>query len=165
VVFRVITDETGGVRRGLIGPSHQFGTGTIYHPLVYAFIIGMFLPLPFWLWQWHYPQSWARWVSTPLILNSMSYIPPAMGINFSSWFLVGFVFQYLIQKRNFAWWSKFNYVTSAAIDSGTAVSMFFIFFMLQFPKGGSIAVNWWGNNVFTKSALFIVRHGCLLTYC
>ena len=149
----------------MIGPSRQFGTGSIYHPQVYAFIIGTFLPLPFWLWKRRYPQSWVRWVSTPLILLSMSYIPPAMGINISSWFLVGFVFQYLIQKHNFAWWSKFNYVTSAAMDSGTAVSILLIFFTLQFPKGGSIAVNWWGNNVFTKSALFLVIHGRLLTYC
>ena len=51
------------------------------------------------------------------------------------------------------------------MDCGTAVSMLFIFFTLQFPKEGSIAVNWWGNNVFTKSALFLVRHGRLLTYC
>ena len=100
----------------------------------------------------------------PLILFGMGYIPPATGINFSSWFLVGFVFQYLIRKRNFAWWSKFNYVTSAAMDSGTVISVLFIFFTLQFPKGGTIAVNWWGNNVFTKSALCLVEHGHLLTY-
>jgi len=143
---------TASVIWGLIGPSRQFGTGTIYHPQVYAFVIGTFLPLPFWLWRQRYPRSWVRWVSTPLILDGMSFIPPATGINCSSWILVGFMFQYLIRKRNFAWWSKFNYVTSAAMDSGTVISVFFIFFTLQFPKGGTIAVNWWGNNVFTKTA-------------
>jgi hypothetical protein len=132
---------------------------------VYAFIIGTFLPLPFWLWKWRYPQSWVRWVSTPLILLSMYFSPPAMGINYSSWFLVGFVFQYLIRKRNFAWWIKFNYVTSAAMDSGTMISVLFIFFTLQLPKGGAIAVNWLGNDVFTKSALCLVKHGRLLTCC
>ena len=156
----------GGRRRGLIGPGRQFGTGTIYRPLVYAFIIGTLLPFPFWLWKRRYPQSWVRWVSTPLILLSMAYIPPATGINFSSWFLFGFVFQYLIRKYKFAWWSKFNYVTSAAMDSGTAISLLFIFFTLQFPKGGTMTVNWWGNNVFKKSALCLVTlvgHERLLT--
>ena len=62
-----------------------------------------------------------RWVSTPVILNGVSSIPPATGINYSSWFLVGFVF--LIRKRNFAWWSKFNYITSAVLDSGTSLSL------------------------------------------
>ena len=152
-LFSTITDETGWGRRGLIGPSRQFGTGTIYHPHVYAFIIGAFIPLPFWLWRQRYPRSWVRWVSTPLILLGMFSIPPATGINYSSCVLVGFIFQYLIRKRNFAWWSKFNYVTSAALDSGTMISVLFIFFTLQFPKGGTIAVNWWGNNVFMKSVL------------
>ncbi|KAF8637559.1 hypothetical protein AX17_002745 [Amanita inopinata Kibby_2008] len=137
---------------GLIGPSRQFGTGSIYHPHLYAIIVGAFLPLPFWLWQRRYPESWIRWVSTPVVLTGVSAIPPATGINYSSWFAVGFVFQYLIRKRNFAWWSKFNYVTSAALDSGTVLSLIFIFFTLQFPKRGRIGVEWWGNYVFERTA-------------
>ncbi|PFH46867.1 hypothetical protein AMATHDRAFT_153607 [Amanita thiersii Skay4041] len=136
---------------GLIGPSRQFGRGSIYHPHLYAIIVGAFLPLPFWLWQRRYPQSWIRWVSTPVILNGVSAIPPATGINYSSWFAVGFVFQYLIRKRNFAWWSKFNYVASAALDSGTVISLIVVFFTLQFPKSGKLAVEWWGNYVHEHS--------------
>jgi len=93
-------------------------------------------------------------VSTPVILNGISAIPPATGINYSSWFAVGFIFQYLIRKRNFAWWAKFNYVTSAAFDCGTVISLIFIFFTLQFPKHGSITLNWWGNNVYINTADF-----------
>lgn len=81
-------------------------------------VIGVFLPIPFWFWQRRYPTSWITYVSTPVILNGVSSIPPATGINYSSWFAVGFLFQYLIRKKNFAWWSKFNYVTSAALDTG-----------------------------------------------
>jgi OPT family small oligopeptide transporter len=135
---------------GLIGPSRQFGNGSIYHPQVYAIIVGALLPFPFWLWQRRYPGSWVRWVSTPVILNGVSAIPPATGINYSSWFLVGFVFQYLIRKRNFAWWTKFNYITSAALDSGTAISLIFIFLALQLKD--NIQVNWWGNDVFMNTA-------------
>ena len=106
------------VDRGLIGPSRQFGTGALYHPQLYAIIGGALLPIPFWLYQRRYPNSWVKFISTPVVLNGVSYIPPATGINYSSWFAVGFVFQYLIRRRNFAWWSKFNYITSAALDSG-----------------------------------------------
>ncbi|KAF5355190.1 hypothetical protein D9756_005674 [Leucocoprinus leucothites] len=122
---------------GLIGPSRQFGKGSIYHPQLYAIIVGAFLPVPFWLWQRRYPNSWIKWVSTPVILNGVSNIPPATGINYSSWFAVGFVFQYWIRKKNFAWWSKFNYVASSALDSA--------------PKGG-IELNWWGNQVHMNTA-------------
>lgn len=107
--------------RGLIGPSRQFGKGSIYHPHLYAMAVGVFLPLPFWFWQRRYPNSWIKYVSTPIILNGVSGIPPGTGINYSSWFAVGFIFQYLIRKRNFAWWSKFNYVASAALDTGEFV--------------------------------------------
>ena len=91
---------------------------------MYAVIVGAFLPLPFWLWQRRYHNSWVKFVNTPVIISGVSYIPPAGGINYSAWFATGFVFQYLVRKRNFAWWSKFNYLTSAALDSGEPV--FFI---------------------------------------
>ena len=142
-------------------------------------IIGAFLPLPFWLWQRRRPNSWVRYVSTPIVLNGVSFIPPATGINYSSWFFFGFIFQYLIRRRNFGWWSKFNYVTSAAMDSGTVLSLITIFFTLQvrycldlflgmlvwepfadvvrppfqFPKGG-VSLNWWGNTVFMNSEYY-----------
>ncbi|KAF5380630.1 hypothetical protein D9615_004759 [Tricholomella constricta] len=137
---------------GLIGPSRQFGVGSIYHPHLYAMVIGVFLPIPFWFWQRRYPNSWIKYVSTPVILNGVSGIPPATGINYSSWFAVGFIFQYFIRKKNFAWWSKFNYVASAALDSGTVISLMFIFFSLQFPRNGSITLDWWGNWVHQRTA-------------
>lgn len=80
--------------------------------------MGAVLPIPFWLYHRKYPSSWANLINTPILLNGVAYIPPAVGINYSSWFLVGFIFQFIIRRRNFAWWSKFNYVTSAAMDSG-----------------------------------------------
>jgi hypothetical protein len=114
--------------RGVIGPARQFGTGALYHPQLYALIAGAFLPIPFWLWQRRYPSSWIRYISTPVILNGVGAIPPATGINYSSFFAVGFLFQYIIRKRNFPWWSKFNYVTSAALDSGACHFYFILLF-------------------------------------
>ncbi|KAF9523850.1 oligopeptide transporter [Crepidotus variabilis] len=134
---------------GLIGPTRQFGTGSIYHPHLYAIVAGVFLPIPFWLYQRRYPKSWVRYVSIPVILNGVSKIPPATGINYSSWFLVGFFFQYLIRKRNFAWWGKFNYVLSSALDSGTVIGVAVVFLTIQFP--GVKDIKWWGNTVHTKT--------------
>jgi len=136
---------------GLIGPARQFGTGSVYHPHLYAIIAGVFIPMPAYFWQRRYPNSWTRYVSTPVIIAGLSAIPPATGINYSSWFLVGFIFQYLIRKKNFAWWSKFNYVLSSSLDCGTIISIMVIFFTLQFPKGG-VKVVWWGNTIMTLNA-------------
>ncbi|KAJ7876048.1 oligopeptide transporter [Mycena olivaceomarginata] len=108
--------------------------GTLYHPHTYALIVGALLPLPFWFWQRRNPNSWVKYISTPVILNGVSGIPPATGINYSAWFAVGALFQYFIRKRYFAWWSKFNYVTSAALDSGTVISLMTIFFHAAVPQ-------------------------------
>ncbi|CAL1711504.1 unnamed protein product [Somion occarium] len=135
---------------GLIGPSRQFGVTSIYHSQLYALIVGAFLPIPFWYWQRKYPNGWNKFISVPVFLNAVTFIPPATGINFSSAFLVGFIFQYLLRRKNFAWWSKFNYVTSAALDSGTLVSLLVIFFAFEVPKGG-LTVSWWGNTVWRNT--------------
>jgi OPT family oligopeptide transporter len=108
---------------GLIGPSRQFGPRALYHPEVFALIIGAVLPIPFWYWQRRRPGSVLRYLNIPVLLNGVMWLPPASGANYSAWFVVGFVFQYLVRKRNFAWWSKFNYVTSAALDSGWSSCM------------------------------------------
>jgi len=136
---------------GLIGPSRQFGTNSIYHPQLYAIIGGALLPIPIWLWQRRYPNSWNKFINTPLILTSVLAIPPATGMNYSSYFVVAFIFQYLIRRRNFAWWSKFNYVTSSALDTGTVISVLLIFFTTGIPKNGLHLV-WWGNTVFQNTA-------------
>jgi hypothetical protein len=104
--------------RGLIGPSRQFGPNSIYHAQLYALIAGAVLPVPFWIMHRRRPDSWAKYVSTPVVLLGVSFIPPATGINYSAWFAVGFVFQFVIRKRNFAWWCKYNYITGAALDCG-----------------------------------------------
>jgi hypothetical protein len=103
--------------RGLIGPARQFGDHSIYHPQLYALIIGAILPVPFWLWQRRFPKTRLKFINIPVVLNGVQSIPPATGINYSSWFAVGFVFQYLIRRRNFAWWSKFNYVRYCLLEA------------------------------------------------
>jgi hypothetical protein len=64
--------------------------------------------------------------------------------------------EYIIRRRHFAWWTKYNYVLSAALDSGYAICAIIIYFALSYPKNGSIGAesiqNWWGNKVFLDTA-------------
>jgi hypothetical protein len=47
-------------------------------------------------------------------------------------------------------------ILSAALDAGYAMSCITIFFILQYPKNGTIGLNtiqkWWGNVVYTNTA-------------
>lgn len=56
-------------------------------------IVGLVLPIPFYLLSRRYPRSWVKYVNIPVLLNGASFIPPATGINYSSWFIVGFIFR------------------------------------------------------------------------
>lgn len=59
--------------------------------------------------------------------------------------------EYMMRRYRFRWWSKFCFITSAALDSGTVISTILVFLLLQLPKDGTIKLNWWGNNVFRNT--------------
>ncbi|PWY99371.1 OPT-domain-containing protein [Testicularia cyperi] len=148
---RVSVFYTASLVWGAIGPARMFGTGSIYRPMYLAMLFGALIPIPFWLLARRFPRSWIRFISWPVVFAGVSYIPPASGINYSSWFAVAFVFQYLLRKYNFRWWSKYNFVLAAALDSGTIVATIIVFFALLLPKNGTLELSWWGNSVTTKT--------------
>ncbi|KAJ3825307.1 OPT oligopeptide transporter [Lentinula raphanica] len=130
-----------------------FGVASIiahFLALLFFFLIGTLAPIISWLVDKKYPNSFFKYVN-PVIFNGTQLLPPASGINYVPWAIVGFIFQYLIRRRHFPWWTKYNYVLSAALDSGLAISVIIIFFALQYPEHGTIGKNtilsWWGNTV------------------
>ncbi|PLW42849.1 hypothetical protein PCASD_07221 [Puccinia coronata f. sp. avenae] len=134
---------------GLLGPHRQFGEGTIYRPIVYFTLIGALLPIPFYLMTKRFPNSWLKYTNLPVLLLGACWIPPATPINYTSWILVGFIFQYVLRRMKFRWWSKYNFVLSAGLDVGTVIGAIIIFFTLQLPRGGQLGtLNWWGNTVY-----------------
>lgn len=91
-----------------------------------------------------------RSISVPLILGGTSLIPPATAVNYVPWTLVAFIFQYIIRRRHFSWWAKYNCeqlrsylmhqtlktiedVLSAALDSSIAIGSVLIFFWYVGP--------------------------------
>jgi len=142
---------TASIIWGVIGPGLQFSKGQTYYPLTFFFLIGTIAPVIPWLISRKYPNSWLKYVNMPVIFNGTGLIPPATAINYVPWALVGFIFQYVIRRRHFSWWTKYNYVLAAALDAGVAISVLIIFFCLQYPRNGTIGLNtiqaWWGNTV------------------
>ncbi|KAI7691300.1 hypothetical protein KC353_g19079, partial [Hortaea werneckii] len=72
------------------------------------------------------------------------------GINYSSWALTNFIFNYWIKNKFFPWWAKYNYIVAAAVDTGTALAGIVIFFAISYP--GYSFPDWWGNNVYLNTA-------------
>ncbi|KAF9466766.1 OPT oligopeptide transporter [Collybia nuda] len=142
---------TASIIWGVIGPARQFSKGQVYYALTFFFLVGFACPLIAYLISLKYPNSWIRYVNFPVIFSGTGLIPPASAVNYVPWAIVGFIFQYVLRRRHFAWWTKYNYVLSAALDSGVAVMAILIFFILQYPKNGTIGADtiqvWWGNTV------------------
>ncbi|RDW61997.1 small oligopeptide transporter-1 [Coleophoma cylindrospora] len=141
---------------GAIGPARVYSIGKIYSGLLHFFWIGALMPVVTWA-IWKYwkksdgsKRDWIRLVNWPLIFVGTYNVPPATGINYSSWALVNMIFNYWIKGKFFAWWSKYNYVLAAALDTGIALSAIIIFFCITYP--GAVFPDWWGNTVYLNTA-------------
>ncbi|KAN0062617.1 hypothetical protein ACQY0O_005154 [Thecaphora frezii] len=140
---------------GLIGPGLVFSPGKMYGKLLWMFLAGAIAPVLVWAAARKWPRSKVRLINMPVILTGIGLIPPATGLNYTSWVLCGFIFNYLIRRYRNGWWTRYNYVFGAALDTGTAISAVFIFFTLVFPQGKNKAFtegNWWGNTAWQNTA-------------
>ncbi|KAI9839138.1 MAG: hypothetical protein M1819_003131 [Sarea resinae] len=135
---------------GAIGPKRLYSIGKIYSSLLHFFWIGALMPIITWfLWKKTGHKFWSL-VNWPLIFVGTYNVPPATGINYSSWALVNFIFNHIIYKRYFSWWMKYNYVLAAALDTGLAISGLIIFLCISYP--GGVFPQWWGNTVYQNTA-------------
>ena len=126
------------------GPVKMFGPGSIYSSLLYGFLIGALLPIPSWILMKKFPHiQWLKYIHFPIMLSAAIMMPPAPPGNFPSWLLVGFIFNFILFRYARAWWKRYAYVFSAAMDCGVAVSVIVIFFTLQ--NNGIDFPTWWGT--------------------
>lgn len=144
----------------------MFSPGAIYASLQYYWLVGALVPVAFYILARKFPRSWARYLNAPVMFGALGYIPPATPLIYASWGLVGFIFNKLIRSRRRGWWltyskyrrcfnqagvadMKADYVTSAALDSGLALSTIIIFFTLYLTN--QTPPSWWGNNVVAST--------------
>ncbi|KAI0250494.1 OPT oligopeptide transporter protein-domain-containing protein [Lactifluus subvellereus] len=146
---------TASIIWGVIGPRRLFSLVNSTN-LVFSFLVGAVFPLIQWTLHKKFRMTFLKYLNFPVIFASIGFMPPATPINYVPWVLICFLFNYIIRRRHILWWLKYNYVLSAGLDAGYAVGAIVIFFVLQYPKNGTIGLNsiqnWWGNTVYTKTA-------------
>lgn len=145
------TFATASLLYGGVGPGRLFGANSIYYPVIWFLLIGALSPIPFYFLAKKYPRSLFRYVNMPIFWTGPGALPPATGINYSSWAMAGFFFQYYMRRYRFMWWMRYNYILSTALDFGVAACSVLIFFTVVLPKGG-FNLNWWGNTVYLNTA-------------
>lgn len=128
---------------GVIGAKRMFGIGALYSPMLWFFLIGAVCPFITWYFVRRNPRSVVRFVNWPIIFGGGAMIPPATALNYLSWAVVGFVFNKYIRNKYRGWWMQFNYITSAGLDVGLALSTILIFLTLSLT--GTSMTPWWGS--------------------
>ncbi|KAH8431632.1 uncharacterized protein LDX57_009289 [Aspergillus melleus] len=93
-----------------IGPRRFFSGSSGYRSLFYILILGGALPILVFLLERRYPKSMWRYVNVPLFLGGLNYIPPATGMNYGSWAIVGLFFGVFVRRKENGWWRSYNYV-------------------------------------------------------
>jgi hypothetical protein len=139
---------------GAIGPRRFFADN--YRALLYFPILGALLGLPVYYFRRTYPTSqlWKK-IHIPLFLGGLNYLPPATGMNYGSWVVVGLFFGWAVRRAHAAWWGKYNFALSAALDTSVGVAGMVIFFAVYF-SGASKGFSWWGTEVYKVSYVFFL---------
>ncbi|CAM4764515.1 unnamed protein product [Rotaria magnacalcarata] len=121
----------------------SFNMSSQYSSVLWGFLVGAILPILSWSLCKMYPNiKWFAFIHFPMFLMATNAIPPAPAAEYPSWFLVGFIFNFVLYRYAHSWWEKYAYIFSIAMSCGVALCGFFIFFTLQlndvsFPE-------WWG---------------------
>lgn len=128
---------------GVIGPKRVFGG--LYPILQWCFLIGFLAAFPCWALKKYYGHTTIGKYLHPIVLSFglMNYAPYNLTY-YTPGFIASFFFMYVIRKRYTAWWEKYNYTLSGALQGGVAFSGIIIFFAVQYHEK---YISWWGNNV------------------
>ncbi|KAI3850491.1 hypothetical protein MKW98_000301 [Papaver atlanticum] len=129
---------------GLVGPMRIFGPLGNYPALNWFFLGGAVGPILVWLLHKSFPaQSWIALINLPVLLGATAYMPPARAVNYNSWIIVGTIFNYFVFRYRKKWWTRYNYVLSAALDAGVAFMGVLLYFALTLENQ---SLNWWGTS-------------------
>ncbi|CAG8532260.1 24732_t:CDS:10, partial [Gigaspora rosea] len=123
--------NTASIVWGLIGPARTFGHDSMYSTLLWGFLIGVFAPVPFYLLHRKFPNVRFDLVNIPLICTGLSLLPGTYTNFIISGFIASFLSQYYAYRYQTRWWTKYNYVLSAAFDSAAQIATLTIFFFLN----------------------------------
>lgn len=141
-----------GVQYVLIGPLRLFQED-LFRPLPYGFLVGAVVPVVlFLLHKWFPRAKFHLWNST-IFFSYMAYFYGNISTGYFSSFIGGFIVMYVVYRKRYELWARWNYILAAAFDAGFNFNMLLIF--LFFGSGKSISMpNWWGNDATSSERCF-----------
>ncbi|EKM51095.1 uncharacterized protein PHACADRAFT_263059 [Phanerochaete carnosa HHB-10118-sp] len=142
--------NSASVAMGALG-KELFTIGKPYWSVPFSIILGLFFPIPFWLLhRYTVKGTWlnraAANVVTPIVALYVGYLPYSVNGQWWSCVVIGLASQWWARSRRPAWFRKYNYLTSAALDGGSQVIQFILSFAVFGASGQAVDFpTWWGN--------------------
>jgi len=129
---------------GLMGLKQIFGSLGEYSAINWFFLIGFLALVPVYILHRCYPKvKLFRLINLPILIGTTGRMPPATSVNYTSWFIIAFIFNFVIFMYRRNWWVRYNYILLGALDAGIA----FMGVLLYIALGlNNIQVKWWGTN-------------------
>ncbi|CAK5278568.1 unnamed protein product [Mycena citricolor] len=130
------------------GLSHElFAVNQRYQWVAWAYLVGLVVPVPFWLAHRYWPKLRTDYLYTPIICYYIGWLCVGINSSITSFFVIAWISQWYMRTRYPRWFTKYNYVLAAGLDGGTQVMVFILSFAVQGASGNShLFPQWWGAN-------------------
>lgn len=137
--------NSNAISWGALG-SILYAPGGRYAIVPFSILLGLAVPIPFWLIHKKFPKLGANKVVTPVLCWTLGYL--SVGINSSVFttFLLAVFSQYYLRKYRPVWFRKYNFLLSAALDGGTQVMVFVFTFAVGGGSGKVTDMPVWALN-------------------
>ncbi|THG98062.1 hypothetical protein EW145_g7487 [Phellinidium pouzarii] len=116
----------GALGNKLYAPSGTYGIVPL------SVIMGLAVPVPFWILHRWFPKVGADKVMTPILCWTLGYLSVGINTSVFSTFCLAVFSQYYLRRYRPRWFRKYNFLMSAALDGGTQVMVF----VYTFAVGG-----------------------------
>jgi hypothetical protein len=125
----------------------MYSPGARYQWVSLSFILGLFVPIPFWLIHKVAPKLRLDYWNTAIITSALAILDHGTHSGLLLHYATGFFSQLYLRKYRVNWFIKYNYSLSAGMDGGAAVIAFLLTFSV-FGAGGKVVPfpKWAGNN-------------------
>ncbi|KAK9453077.1 OPT oligopeptide transporter protein-domain-containing protein [Dipodascopsis uninucleata] len=130
---------------GVVGPQRIFSQ--LYPMIKWSFLIGVLIGAPVFYLRLYSMRffPFIKNFNPIMFLAGMSWWNSGYNLSyFTPGMEVSFIFMYYIRRHYLVWWSKYNFVLSAALSAGVALCAILVFVSLQVTN---VEINWWGRTV------------------
>ncbi|KAF7421318.1 hypothetical protein PC9H_011840 [Pleurotus ostreatus] len=137
--------NSNAISWGALG-ADLYAPGGRYWMVPFAVLMGLAVPIPFWVVHKFFPKLNADKVVTPILCWTLGYL--SVGINSSVFttFCLAVFSQYYLRRYRPGWFRKYNFLMSAALDGGTQVMVFVYTFAVGGGSGSVVDFPRWALN-------------------